>query len=59
MARKNIFESIKENYNINKEIEKIYDNLQKYHMFCKFKIDKVTKKELHIAEIVKFIICNM
>lgn len=40
MPRKNIFEAVKDNYDIKKEIEKIYDNIQEYEMFCRHKKDK-------------------
>lgn len=45
MARKNIFESVKDNYDIYKEIEKIYDNIQDYDIFCCYSKDKFTGKE--------------
>lgn len=48
MTRKNIFESIKENYDAHREIKKIYDNLQNYDMFCIYKKDKLSGEEVFV-----------
>lgn len=59
MARKNIFESIKDNYDIFKEIKKIYDNIDNYDIFCRFSKDKITGEEVCLDSYKLFDFCDI
>ena len=58
MTRKNIFESIKDNYDIFIEIEKVYDNLENYDMFGMYKVDRFSREEKFVCAYKFFDFCD-
>jgi hypothetical protein len=58
MSRNNIFQRVKDNYNPNKEIEKIYDNLTNYTMFCRYRKNKYGTTEEFLEDFKFFDCCE-
>lgn len=58
MARKNIFEFVKDNYDVFTEIEKIYDNLENYDMFGMYKVDRFFKEKKFVCAYKFFDFCD-
>lgn len=58
MARKNIFESVKDNYDVFTEIEKIYNNLENYDMFGLYKVDRFSREEKFVCAYKFFDFCD-